>query len=313
MISVIVPVYNVEPYLRKCLDSIINQTYRDLEILIIDDGSTDGSDEICDEYKNDERVRVFHTNNRGLSCARNLGLDTARGDWISFVDSDDWIETDMYDRAIDSISSADILCFCENDGILTGMEALAEIISEKINTSAWGKIYKRSIFSTIRYPVGRVYEDVATTYKLIASAKFIKCCNYNGYHYCKRPGSITTTHNGTYLIDYWLAIKERFDFYVPLLPNYSIEQRSLLYINILKTVALAIARAWGWRYASSPADSPEWDNMSRFARTMFPYSIRKHFRKSLHIGLLFARFNNPLSFWLADKAHKLMRRFRIAR
>jgi glycosyltransferase involved in cell wall biosynthesis len=89
-ISVIIPVYNTESYLRKCLDSIVNQTYRELEIIIIDDGSTDGSGEICDEYKmSDSRIRVFHTENRGLSCARNLGLDEAKGEWIGFVDSDD--------------------------------------------------------------------------------------------------------------------------------------------------------------------------------------------------------------------------------
>lgn len=92
MISIIVPVYNVEPYLRKCLDSILDQTYRDLEILIIDDGSTDGSGAICDEYAGkDDRIKVFHTENKGLSAARNLGLDNATADWIGFVDSDDWI------------------------------------------------------------------------------------------------------------------------------------------------------------------------------------------------------------------------------
>ena len=98
MISIIVPVYNVESYLRKCLDSILAQTYRDLEILVVDDGSTDGSGAICDEYAGkDDRIKVFHTENKGLSCARNLGLDSANGDWIGFVDSDDWIELDMYE------------------------------------------------------------------------------------------------------------------------------------------------------------------------------------------------------------------------
>ena len=92
MISVIVPVYNVKPYLRKCLDSIVSQTYQDLEILVIDDGSTDGSGKICDEYKRDQRVRVFHTENAGLSAARNLGLDKAHGEWIEFIDSDDCAE-----------------------------------------------------------------------------------------------------------------------------------------------------------------------------------------------------------------------------
>ena len=100
MVSIIVPVYNVGAYLRKCLDSILNQTYRELEILVIDDGSTDRSGKICDEYRKDRRVRVFHTENRGLSCARNLGLDEAKGEWIGFVDADDWIEPDMYELLI---------------------------------------------------------------------------------------------------------------------------------------------------------------------------------------------------------------------
>ena len=114
MISVIVPVYNVEPYLRKCLDSILAQTYRNLEILVIDDGSTDGSGRICDEYAGrDERIKVFHTENHGLSCARNLGLDNANGEWIGFVDSDDWIEPDMYEVLLPwagKTATADVEC-----------------------------------------------------------------------------------------------------------------------------------------------------------------------------------------------------------
>ena len=92
MISIIIPVYNVEKYLRQCLDSIIEQTYRDLEILLIDDGSTDASGKICDEYARDQRVRLFHTENRGLSAARNRGLEEAHGDYIAFLDSDDWLD-----------------------------------------------------------------------------------------------------------------------------------------------------------------------------------------------------------------------------
>jgi glycosyltransferase involved in cell wall biosynthesis len=125
MISVIVPVYNVKPYLRKCLDSIINQTYRDLEILIIDDGSTDGSGDICDEYRKDDRIKVFHTENRGLSAARNLGLDNTTGNWIGFIDSDDWIEPDMYEVLLRKAEEtrADIIeCGCYADYTTTSYE-----------------------------------------------------------------------------------------------------------------------------------------------------------------------------------------------
>lgn len=107
MISIIVPVYNVEKYVRKCLDSVVNQAYKDLEILIVDDGSTDGSGKICDEYKKDDRVKVFHTENRGLSAARNYGIDRAHGEWIGFVDSDDWIEPDMYEVLLKSALETD--------------------------------------------------------------------------------------------------------------------------------------------------------------------------------------------------------------
>lgn len=101
MISVIIPVYNVEPYLRKCLDSVICQTYRNLDIIVVDDGSTDDSGQICDEYQNmDDRIRVFHKKNEGLSSARNLGLQYVKGEYIGFVDSDDFIDEDMYESML---------------------------------------------------------------------------------------------------------------------------------------------------------------------------------------------------------------------
>ncbi len=180
MISVIVPVYNVEPYLRKCLDSIVNQTYRNLEILVIDDGSADGSGAICDSFaEKDERVVVFHTENRGLSAARNLGLDNATGDWIGFVDSDDWIEPDMYEVLIKRVeeTKADVvesgwLQEYEQRTIerkwqlqmLSGKDALAALIHGSLSDVAWDKIWKKSCYEGIRFPECRVYEDIAITY-----------------------------------------------------------------------------------------------------------------------------------------------------
>ena len=117
-ISVIVPVYNVEPYIRKCIDSLLNQTFRDFELLLVDDGSTDRSGAICDEYvQMDARVRVFHTPNQGVSAARNWGLDQALGGWITFVDSDDWVESECYASAVkefDRDSEIDIVCWGAN-------------------------------------------------------------------------------------------------------------------------------------------------------------------------------------------------------
>lgn len=164
MISVIVPVYNVELYLRKCIDSILAQTYRDLEILVVDDGSTDGSGKICDEYKKDERVRVFHTENRGLSATRNLGLDKATGEWIGFVDSDDWIEPDMYEvlfRKAEETEADVVECGCHADYTTTsyehraiqrtvsGIDAVKALIRSEIRTQVWNKIWRRHLFTDI--------------------------------------------------------------------------------------------------------------------------------------------------------------------
>ena len=213
MISVIVPVYNVELYLRKCLDSIVNQTYRDIEILVIDDGSIDGCGRICDEYaEKDGRIRVFHTENRGLSCARNLGLDNAHGEWIGFVDSDDWIEMDMYENAINGIGDADILCFQKTEGTYSGLEALYMFINNEISAFIWKKLYRKELFENISFPDGRISEDRATIYLLLHKAKTVRCKNIHGYHYAIRQGSITRTHNLKNIFDYYLAVKEQYSY-----------------------------------------------------------------------------------------------------
>ncbi len=208
MISVIVPVYNVEPYLRKCLDSILGQTYRDLEILVIDDGSTDGSGEICEEYRTDERVKVFHTENRGLSCARNLGLAEAQGEWIGFVDSDDWIDSGMYQTLLQKAeeTGAEIVecgIFREfsnrtlerkrKDLSVFGIEAVDLLLQGKIKDYAWDKLWSRRCFEDIRFPEGRVHEDTAVAYKLLFDAERVSILSTSLYHYWKRKGSLSQT------------------------------------------------------------------------------------------------------------------------
>lgn len=228
MISVIVPVYNVEPYLRKCLDSIVGQTFRDLEILVIDDGSTDGSGKICDEYaEKDERVRVFHTENRGLSAARNLGLDNASGEWIGFVDSDDWIESDMYEVLLDKAleTGADVvecgLCKERDDitiehkreeMLLSGMEAVEALLCGRLFDYAWDKLWERKCFEELRFPINRVHEDTAITYRAFAEAKTVCSIPQIKYHYVHRPNSLSTTYNIENLIGFWLSVKEQHDF-----------------------------------------------------------------------------------------------------
>jgi len=180
MISVIVAIYNVESYLQKCLDSLSAQDFEDVEFLLIDDGSTDNSGEIADHYQ-DSRFRVFHTSNHGLSAARNYGLDKARGNWIMFVDGDDWVAPDFccapYKAAMEQ--NADIVVFqsyYQKNGKISEYQAKSiipqGIVSEETaitlgRFAAWNKLYKRCLFDTIRYPEGRVYEDIYTTHRLI--------------------------------------------------------------------------------------------------------------------------------------------------
>ena len=190
MISVIVPVYNVEPYLEKCLDSIIGQTYKDLDILVIDDGSTDHSDEICDKYaEKDKRIKVFHTENRGLSAARNLGLENAKGEYIGLVDSDDWIEQDMFEALLSKIeeTAADVAeCGSFVDypeksikrtaiqQVVQSEESIEALLHGRISTQVWNKLYNRSCFENVRFPDGRSFEDIATTHKII-NHKSVAC------------------------------------------------------------------------------------------------------------------------------------------
>lgn len=223
LISIIVPVYNVESYLERCVDSIIHQTYKNLEIILVDDGSTDRCGEICDEYsKIDERVKVIHKKNGGLSSARNSGLEAARGKYIGFVDSDDYIAEDMYEALFEHMSvNVDITCcgevhvsfqkkynkmHCLNSAKIFHQEdALEELLLlRKISTSACTKLFRKALFDNIRFPVGAVSEDVPVLYNLIKRSRDICHIGKAKYFYCYRKESIS--HKEFYFrrIDYLL-------------------------------------------------------------------------------------------------------------
>lgn len=229
MISIIIPVYNVGPYLRHCLDSVVDQTYRDLEIIIIDDGSNDGCSNVCDEYKKDHRVKVFHTENRGLSCARNLGIEKAKGEYISFVDSDDWIEITSMQKLLEyaADTNADIVSSAyyfewknhhsigeeiEKPIILEGENIIQTHIRESyLGSAIWNKLYRKTVFSNIRFPEGRVFEDIMTSYKLLSNAKRVVCIPDALYHYRLRSNTISRTYTMASMTSYWYAHRERFN------------------------------------------------------------------------------------------------------
>lgn len=214
LISVIVPVYNVEKYIKNCIDSIINQTYKNLEIILIDDGSKDNSGKICDEYtKLDNRIKAIHKKNGGLSDARNVGIDNATGKYITFIDSDDYVENDYVEYLYKlikkynvkmSISSYKVICKNETkiidmaknnkDEKLKTQECLRKMLCEKgFTVSACTKMYEKSLFSDIRFPLGKLCEDNGTTYKLILKCENIIYGNKSNYHYYKRNNSIMTS------------------------------------------------------------------------------------------------------------------------
>lgn len=207
-ISVIVPIYNVENYVRQCLDSLLHQTMKEIEVICIDDGSTDSSRKIVEEYVGPHEgvmVRVIHTENRGLSAARNRGIDVAKADWLMFVDGDDWVSPgfcrEPYEAALEN--KADMVIFgtyhTSEGGRIKRLNRSKErsgvVRAEDVimNSVAWNKIYKRVLFNEIRYPEGHVFEDIATTHKLIIKAKRIYRYGKKLYYYRKRKGSISFT------------------------------------------------------------------------------------------------------------------------
>ncbi len=205
LVSIIIPIYNVEAYLRECLNSVIAQTYTNWECIMVDDASTDSSAAIAEEFcAADPRFRLLrHPSNRGLSEARNSGLDNAEGELITFIDSDDWIEPDMLETGVSNINDGiDIvsLAFKSGNGdieIKTSREALAEILFQTgfINASVCGKIFKRKIFDSLRFTPGITYEDLDLIDRIILRAKEVCVIKRQGYYYRDRGGSILHVWN----------------------------------------------------------------------------------------------------------------------
>lgn len=230
-LSVIVPVYNVEQYIHKCVDSILSQTFADFELILVNDGSPDNCGKICDEYASkDNRVKVIHKKNGGVSEARNVGLDVATGEYISFIDPDDWIDKDMYEQTIGymAVNDLDIVCFdveevrtnksfvrykYDGDKSFTSHEALYEILIDGIDNSPCNKIYKKYTWEGVFFPVGRRFEDVATIYKTFHNANMVGYMRKAYYHYFRREGSaIALSFDAQRRSENFIGYKERYDF-----------------------------------------------------------------------------------------------------
>lgn len=204
LISIIVPVYNIQDFVLKCLKSLSKQKYQNIEIIIVDDGSTDKSGKICDDFAlTEKRAKVFHKKNGGLSDARNFGIKKAKGEIIALVDGDDYVGLDyisvMYKKMKEDEEVDVVVCGYDRQlpkaGILSGKDATVRLLVEQNNTDivAWNKLYRKTLFDDILYPVGEKHEDTLTTYKILSLARKVSYVAESLYYYIERAGSIMQT------------------------------------------------------------------------------------------------------------------------
>lgn len=308
-ISVIVPVYKVEPYLRRCVDSILAQTYTNLEIILVDDGSPDSCGAICDEYaEKDSRVRVIHKENGGLSDARNAGLEIATGEWLSFIDSDDWIEPTMYEALLNNAGVHDAQIsiggvvdelLTENGVIVTKTTAGDSVVIEarkkqpaiqhflNHSWSAWDKIYRREVFDGIRYPVGEINEDEAIALSLLDRCERVVYTNEPFYHYIRRPESITTSTFSLKKLDWYRHCKANLDWIRANYPELE-EAAAIRYRNSLLWTLTEIALAEGdYRSEVKTLVAELKTNRKLFKKIPYQHSTDK-IRAALLIHLPFA-------------------------
>lgn len=230
-VSVIIPVYKVEDYLDECLESVVKQTYKNIEVILIDDGSPDNCSHMCDDWAiKDERIKVVHQQNSGLSAARNKGIEISGGEYILFVDSDDYIDESTIEKtvAVALENEADIVCFGvfkvnQNGEIIESTEnfekkticardAIRDLAAGTVHDYTWNKLLHKSVFSNVRFPVGKAFEDIATMYKLFSNAKKISYLPDELYFYRKRQGSIISQMKTSSLQDLFTVRKERYDY-----------------------------------------------------------------------------------------------------
>lgn len=261
LVSIIIPIYNVEKYLEECFASVVNQTYKNIEIILVDDGSTDDSGKIADKLaEGNVRATVIHKKNGGLSDARNVGMRTARGEYITFIDSDDYVDKEFVRVLVDAATESDAdIAQCDNSRrikdmgngsgkltILSGQDAFVSMMKFKsISPPAWGKLYKKSLFdnSGLTFPVGRIHEDTAILYKLIYFANKIACIDTRLYYYRLNNNSIMTARYTNKHYDSVLAYHDELDKFVKLNRidiNRSViyRHKALRFLSVLNKLAL---------------------------------------------------------------------------
>lgn len=258
LVSIIVPVYNVAEYLSSCVQSLLNQSYKNIEILLIDDGSTDDSGAICDLYSSNSIVKVFHKENGGLSDARNYGIDRSSGDFLTFVDSDDYVSAEYIQSLLSLLKVTDSdISVCQMKMVqdvseyltgddfdtvatMSGLDAIKQMFyNRKISISACAKLYKKELFKNIRYPVGYYFEDVGTTYKPFLKSPRIAVSDSCLYFYVMRSNSITHERITDYSFDRCCLAKEAYRYFVQNEPGVACAARCFYARNIMAVLRLS--------------------------------------------------------------------------
>ena len=238
LVSIVVPVYRVEAYLPRCINSLLEQTYRNLEIILIDDGSPDNCPEMCDCYAmQDARIKVIHQKNGGLANARNVGLAAATGEYLAYVDSDDWVDKLYVEKLVNLLKLNDAdMATChelwtddanaiihhskEQAKIYNTQQALEAMLYQRdYDVSAHGKLYKTRICKPHPYPTGMLFEDLGTTYKIVANCKRVVCSNQQYYYYFQSPNSIVRSGFNCRKLDAISLVDEVYDFIITKFPD----------------------------------------------------------------------------------------------
>ncbi len=316
LISVIVPVYKVENYLRQAVESILQQTYRNLEILLVDDGSPDSCGNICDQYaKTDPRVKVFHKENGGISAARNFALDRARGDWISFVDSDDWIDPEMIEALLTNALQYDArISICgkffeyangcphpeNDDDEIVVMKSPVQVARyhygrHYFSNTIWNVLFRRDFFdSGLRFPAGVAYEDYPIGTEVILHGKKVVCTRKKYYHYRQRKSSTIHTLNLKTAVDLWNMRKQRC--------------RMLEHIGGLekcfeREYFRVIRNTWRILFVTKNSERKKYaetiQEMSDYARENYELIKEPRYIKTTRMLIWFARYNTLLSYFFA--------------
>ncbi len=241
LISIIVPIYKVEPYLPTCLDSLVAQTYENVEIILVEDGSPDGCGAICDAYAmRDSRIRVIHKPNGGVSSARNAGMAAVTGELIGFVDGDDFVEPDMYERLynhmladprLDVVYGAATrfpaqekllhMDYYPTGTVITGREMAERLLLDEVHSHMWLGLFKRFCWEGIVFPEGRTYEDLAMTYRAFLNVRHVGFLTEPLYHYRMNDTSITQTVKPKKTYDIYKAFKDHYDGALELFPEFT--------------------------------------------------------------------------------------------